>query len=154
MNCVISVEEEPSPEDLRAIQDGLTRHALPMTRVPGFQRVAVLARDDQAALVGGAVGAINWNWLHVTLLWGSEPRRHTGLGTRLMNELEEVGARRGCTHAHLDTFSYQARPFYERRGYRVFAALDDYPLGHQRLFMAKPLAQTRTPTRAASAGPP
>lgn len=139
MSSVISVEDNPSPDDLRAITDGLTRHALPVTRVPGFQRVAVLARDHQATLVGGAVGEINWNWLHVALLWVSEPRRHTGLGSRLMAELEEVAARRGCTHAHLDTFSYQARPFYERRGYRVFASLDDYPPGHQRFFMEKPL---------------
>lgn len=139
MSCVISVEDNPSPNDLRAIADGLTRHALPVTRVPGFQRLAVLARDEQATLIGGAVGEINWNWLHVALLWVSEPRRHTGLGSRLMAELEQVAARRGCTHAHLDTFSYQARPFYERRGYRVFASLDDYPLGHQRFFMAKPL---------------
>ena len=154
MNDVISVDDDPSPDALRAIQDGLTRHALPLTRVPGFQRVAVLARDDQHALVGGAVGAINWNWLHVALLWVSESRRHTGLGTRLMNDLEAVAARRGCTHAHLDTFSYQARPFYERRGYRVFAVLDDYPPGHQRLFMAKSLPDADRPTRAASADPP
>jgi GNAT superfamily N-acetyltransferase len=139
MSCVISVEDNPSPEDLRAIQDGLTRHALPVTLVPGFQRVAILARDEQATLIGGAVGTINWNWLHVALLWVAESRRHTGLGTRLMDSLEDVAVGRGCTHAHLDTFSYQARPFYERRGYRVFGTLDDYPSGHQRFFMARPL---------------
>ncbi len=44
---------------------------------------------------------------------------------------------RGCTYAHLNTFSYQARPFYEKRGYEVFAELDDYPKGHQRVFMKK-----------------
>ncbi len=154
MSWVISIEDDPSPDDLRAIQDGLTRHALPMTLVPGFQRVAVLARDDRATLVGGAVGTIDWNWLHVALLWVSEPLRHTGLGTRLMDQIEEVGARRGCTQAHLDTFSYQARPFYERRGYRVFAALNDYPPGHQRFFMEKPLRGARTATRAASVDPP
>jgi GNAT superfamily N-acetyltransferase len=154
VTCVVSIEDDPSPDDLRAIQDGLTRHALPVTRVPGFQCVAVLARDDEATLVGGAVGAVNWNWLHVALVWVSEARRHTGLGTRLMDDLEEVAARRGCTHAHLDTFIYQARPFYERRGYRVFATLDDYPPGHQRFFMAKRLAETATSTRAASTNRP
>jgi GNAT superfamily N-acetyltransferase len=150
MSCVISVEDDPSPADLRAIQDGLTRHALPVTLVPGFQRVAILARDEQATLIGGAVGAINWNWLHVALLWVAESHRHSGLGTRLMDSLEDVAVRRGCTRAHLDTFSYQARPFYERRRYRVFATLDDYPPGQQRFFMEKPLEATR----AASGGRP
>ena len=143
MSWAISVEDNPAPDDLRAIQDGLTRHALPVTLVAGFQRVAVLARDGQATLIGGAVGAINWNWLHVALLWVSEPHRRSGLGTRLMDQIEEVGVRRGCTHAHLDTFSYQARPFYERRGYEMFAALDDYPPGQQRFFMKKRLGATQ-----------
>ena len=139
VNFVISVENGVSPEDRRVIEEGLTRHALPATRVPGFQPVAVLARDQQHALVGGAVGTINWTWLHVALLWVSESCRRSGLGSRLMSEIESIAAQRGCTRAHLDTFSYQARPFYERQGYRVFGVLEDYPPGHQRFFMEKVL---------------
>lgn len=44
---------------------------------------------------------------------------------------------RGCTRAHVDTFSYQAKPFYERHGYEVFAVLDDDPPGHERIFLRK-----------------
>lgn len=135
----ITVESGVSIEHRRLIEEGLTRHALPTTGVPGFQPVAALARDDRQALVGGVVGTINWNWLHVALVWVAEPCRHTGLGTRLMSEIERAAVACGCTRAHLDTFSYQARPFYERLGYRVFGRLDDYPPGHQRFFMEKPL---------------
>jgi len=142
MSYMISVESALSPDDRRVIEAGLTRHALPATGVPGFQPIAVLARDRQAALVAGAVGTINWNWLHIDLLWVSEPCRHTGVGSRLMAEIERVAAQRGCTHAHLDTFSYQARPFYERLGYRVFGVLQNYPPGHQRFFMEKTLVSS------------
>jgi GNAT superfamily N-acetyltransferase len=124
---VISVERSVSPDIRRVIEQGLTEHALPMTGVPGFQPITVLARDDQATLVAGVIGTINWNWLHVSLVWVSEPCRRVGLGSRLMSAIEETAARQGCTHAHLDTFSYQARPFYERRGYRLFGVLEDYP---------------------------
>jgi len=142
MSYVISVESAINPDDRRVIEAGLTGHALPATGVPGFQPIAVLARDRQAALVAGAVGTTNWNWLHVALLWVSEPCRHTGLGSRLMAEIERAAAERGCTHAHLDTFSYQARPFYERHGYRVFGVLENYPPGHQRFFMEKTLVSS------------
>jgi GNAT superfamily N-acetyltransferase len=135
----ISVESSVSPDVRRVIEEGLTRHALPTTRVPGFVPLAVLARDRQRALVGGAIGTINWNWLHVALLWVSESCRHAGLGRRLLTEMERAAVRRGCTRAHLDTFSYQARPFYERLGYRLFGRLDDYPPGHQRFFLEKNL---------------
>jgi GNAT superfamily N-acetyltransferase len=137
----ISVADGVSPEVRQVIEDGLTRHALPSTGVPGFRPIAVLARDAQRTFVGGAVGTINWNWLHVSLVWVAESRRHAGLGSWLMAEIERVGVERGCTRAHLDTFSYQARPFYERQGYRVFGVLDDYPPGHQRFFLEKTLVR-------------
>ena len=149
MSYVVTVEDDPRDEDVRVITDGLTQHALPVTRVPGFRPVAVFARDERGAVVGGIVARINWNWLDVSLVWVSEPLRHTGLGTRLLAEIERVAVARGCTHAHLDTFSYQARPFYERQGYRVFATLDDYPSGQKRFFMQKALAGA--PERTSSA---
>jgi len=139
MSYAITVEADPAPADVAVLSNGLTQHALPVTRVPGFQRIAVFARDPDGAIVAGVFGLINWNWLHVSLVWVSEPLRHTGLGTRLLSEIERVAAERGCAHAHLDTFSYQARPFYERLGYRVFGVLDDYPPGQQRFFMQKDL---------------
>jgi GNAT superfamily N-acetyltransferase len=142
---VLSVEEPPSPGDQRLIEAGLTQHALPITGTLGFRPIAVLARDRRRALVAGAVGTLNWNWLHVGLLWVSEPCRHAGLGSRLMSEIERVAAERGCTHAHLDTFSYQARPFYERCGYTVFGVLENYPPGQQRFFMEKVLGGSETP---------
>jgi hypothetical protein len=49
---------------------------------------------------------------------------------------------RGCHSAFLDTFSYQARPFYEKLGYEVFGTLNDYPRGHQRFYMQKRLGGT------------
>ena len=52
-------------------------------------------------------------------------------------EAEAVAA--GCTDAVLDTFSFQARGFYERHGYEVYATLEGYPPGHQQLFLHKRL---------------
>jgi GNAT superfamily N-acetyltransferase len=137
----ISVEMAVTPEDRRVISNGLTEHALPITRTPGFEPLAVFARDPDRAILAGVIGTVNWNWLHVNLVWVSESLRHTGLGRRLMAEIERVAVERGCTHAHLDTFSYQARPFYERLGYRVFGTLDDYPPGQKRFFMEKRLGR-------------
>jgi GNAT superfamily N-acetyltransferase len=56
-----------------------------------------------------------------------------------MAAAEEEARRRGCHHALLDTFDFQARSLYERLGYEVFGTLDDFPRGHQRFFMRKAL---------------
>jgi hypothetical protein len=61
-----------------------------------------------------------------------------------MQELERRAAERGCPHAWVDTFSFQARPFYERLGYRVFGVLPDYPTGHERYFLCKALGTEAT----------
>ena len=44
----------------------------------------------------------------------------------------------------LDTFSFQARRFYEKLGYVVFGELPDYPAGHSRYFLQKRLGASPT----------
>jgi catechol 2,3-dioxygenase-like lactoylglutathione lyase family enzyme/GNAT superfamily N-acetyltransferase len=135
----IVVDDQPSDDDVQVLREGLTAHALPVTGAPGFKSVAVFARDGNGAVVGGIFALLNWNWLHVALVWVAEPLRGTGLGHRLLEAIEEVAVQRGCTASHLDTFSYQARPFYEQHGYEVFGTLDGYPGEQRRFFMRKSL---------------
>jgi GNAT superfamily N-acetyltransferase len=136
----ITIEDTPSSEDIQRLRQGLATHALSYTQAPGFQSIAVFLRDEAGTVIGGIWGYINWNWLSVGLVWLSEELRGQGYGKQLMIKLEEVAKARGCQYAHLDTFSYQARPFYETLGYELFATLGDYPPGHQRFFLKKILA--------------
>ena len=135
----ISVEEAPQQEDVNVLVRGLTEHGVAQTGVPGFQPIGAFLRDAGGELAGGIWGYINWNWLFVGLFWISDASRGKGYGKQLIGALEEAARARGCRYAHLDTFSYQARPFYESLGYEVFATLDDYPPGHQRFYMKKSL---------------
>ena len=65
-------------------------------------------------------------------------RKHK-LGAKMMADAEAEGRRRGATMAHLDTFSFQARGFYEKLGYTVFGTLDYPGQNIQRHYMSKPL---------------
>jgi GNAT superfamily N-acetyltransferase len=134
-----ALEADPKPEELQLLSQGLTDHALLFTTVPGFKTLAAFMRDEQDQVVGGVWGQINWNWLHVSVLWLSDHLRRGGYGWRLMAELEQAARARGCEQAHLETFSFQARPFYEALGYEVFAVLEDYPKGYKKYFMKKRL---------------
>ena len=58
-----------------------------------------------------------------------------------MEQAEREAIRRGCRTIWLDTFTFQARGFYERLGYSVFGTLEDYPPGHSRFFLKKSLTQ-------------
>jgi uncharacterized protein (DUF924 family) len=66
-----------------------------------------------------------------------------------MQAAEDYALKRGCIAATLETTSFEARPFYEKRGYEVFATLDDYPPGHSKFFLRKRLTAP-PPDRAKS----
>ena len=53
-----------------------------------------------------------------------------------------IAIRRGCFAATLETHSYEALGFYQKRGYEVFGMLEDYPPGHSKYFLRKRLAQS------------
>ena len=89
------------------------------------------------------------NWMYIQMLWVDESLRGKDVGTQLITEAEEEAKARGCRYALVDTFSFQARPFYERMGYNMQMALEDYiadsrapqeaPSTHTRFFLTKSL---------------
>jgi GNAT superfamily N-acetyltransferase len=75
----------------------------------------------------------------VAALWVDEPHRGQGVGTQLLAEAEAEAERRGCLGVYLDTYSFQARPFYERLGYQLFGTLPDCPPGATKFYLYKRL---------------
>jgi len=138
----LAVESPADPASTTAVFDGLksfnARHAMGGERA----RFNVVLRDDGNAVVGGCVCEVRWHWLYVDLLWVADAYRGHGHGSHLLAEAETEARRRGCTKAHLDTVSFQARPFYEKLGWSLFGTLDDHPPGHARYFLQKDISHT------------
>jgi GNAT superfamily N-acetyltransferase len=112
--------------------------------------------DDGAMLVGSVhdeedrlvAGLYGWTWggcAFVDLLWVDEPRRRTGLGSRLLAGAEEEARSRGCTQILLSTHGFQAPEFYAARGYREAGRYDGYPTGSFQVHLAKSLLQQPGP---------
>jgi GNAT superfamily N-acetyltransferase len=100
--------------------------------------VAFFLRDETVVL-GGLLGDIWPALLHVRTLALAAPVRGRGFDRELMKRAELYAFERGCTEALLDIFNFQARPFFERLGYRVFGTLENHLVGHQHYFMTKKL---------------
>lgn len=140
MNYVTTFD--PSNADIDLLIDGLNAHSVEHVRRSGFDPAAIFVRDADEEIRGGILAYLNWNWLDISLLWIDDALRGGGYGKKLMQDMEALGVARGCRHAHLDTFSFQAKAFYESLGYEVFASLSDYPPGHARYFLKKSLSPT------------
>jgi ribosomal protein S18 acetylase RimI-like enzyme len=136
----IEFTTEPSENDTARISAGL--RAFNRSRIPDkhYSPLVFTLLDAKGGFAGGLTGYTAYGWLFVDTLWVSGAARGKGQGRRLVLAAEEEGARRGCRNAWLDTFSFQARGFYERLGYTVFGELEDFPPGHKRFFMRKPLS--------------
>ena len=135
-DVAISITDTPSVEQRQIVVGGLVGYNDATASVAQFRELAVLSHDS-GKLVGGLLGFTNWNWLFIKQLWVSEALRGSGLGRRLVTAAEGEAVRRGCAHAHCDTFGFQALPFYEKLGYHVFGRLEDYPPGHTRYYLEK-----------------
>ena len=135
----ITNELEAPEADTTFVRQGLRSFNNQFINDDGFQPLNLFIRREDGSIAGGLLGDVYWGWLHINILWVDEGLRRQGYGERLLKRAEEEALQKGCRAVHLDTMSFQAKPFYEKFGYAVFGVLDDLPLGHQRIYMTKKL---------------
>jgi len=129
------------PEDKRQsiteiLRSRLITFNLARTSTPLPEHI-VLSVENSGEILGGVVGRIAWDWLHIELLWLDESLRGRGYGKALVEKAEHLAREKGCLGVHLDTFSFQAPHFYQRLGYDIFGRIDNHPRGHTRYFLNK-----------------
>jgi GNAT superfamily N-acetyltransferase len=135
----IEIEEHPRAADARVVSEGLLDFNRTIIGDPEEHQVAVFVRGESGRVIGGLLGHVRWRWVYVAKLWLPDETRAQGIGTRVMREIEDYGRRRGCHGIYLDTFEYQALPFYEKLGYEQFGVLEGYPPGYRQYFLRKEL---------------
>ena len=135
----LRIDDKVEPADEACVVRGLLAFNEARLGPSGEQPVRFVARDSAGTVIGGILGHTRWGWLYIAKLWVDERARGRGLGTRLMEAAEDLARSRGCSDVSLDTFDYQARPFYERLGYELFGTLEGYPPGSRQYYLRKRL---------------
>lgn len=139
LEFLIKVTDAPADADREAVWNGLMAFNERFIGPRDLKTLCVFAYADKE-VVGGLVGDTSRGIFFVSLLWLKPETRGFGLGRAVMEAGEREAVARGCRMATLDTMDFQARPFYEKLGYRVFGELEGYPDGRICFFMSKPLA--------------
>jgi len=135
----IEIVAAPGDAERDAILAPLIAHNQAAAGATDRQTVAIVIRDDDGAILGGLWGTTGYRWLFIQYLALPPALRGQGQGRALMAAAEAEARRLGCIGMWLDTFSFQARGFYEKLGYRVLGEIADYPPGHARYFLSKRL---------------
>jgi ribosomal protein S18 acetylase RimI-like enzyme len=104
-----------------------------------LQRFCAVLRNRDGYIQGGINAVGYWGWLYIGDLAVATTCRGRGYGRSLLASAEAWGLDCSCHDAWLSTLSFQARGFYERAGYRVFAELPNFPDQQIRFFLRKSL---------------
>jgi len=131
----IQQHEQASEEDIEFVSRQFRAYNDQQGGVFPSKELHFFAYDPDGQIVGGLAGSIFWGWLHVDTLWVAEPYREHGLGTSLMDQAEAEAIAMGVHQAFLESTDFQAVGFYEKRGYQVFAQLENQPPGHTCYYM-------------------
>lgn len=116
-----------------AVVAGLSAYNAAVVGARNTLPLALSLRDDDGRIVGGLIGELKWDWLHVDLLWIDEAHRGKGHGEALVAMAESAAREHGKRGVYLSTMSLQAPDFYPKLGYVEYGRLEDYPVAGHRI---------------------
>lgn len=95
--------------------------------VPEFkqERYQFIAEDD-GIVIGFVSGLTNHKWFYLTDLWVHENHRRQGLGSKLLNMLENKVRSIGICNIYTWTSGFINPKFYEKTGYTAFTVFEDF----------------------------
>ena len=83
--------------------------------------------EENGEIIGFASGLTNHNWFNLTDLWINKNYRGQGLGSKILNKLEEQVKSHGIKHIYTWTTGYNKNDiFYEKQDYRKFTVLENF----------------------------
>ena len=86
-----------------------------------------LTREEEGNLIALLHAQQVLENIHIKALVVDKEHQKKGLGASLLAELEEKAEKAGVSSITLSTKSYQAKDFYIKQGYEIYANLEDMP---------------------------
>ena len=139
MQLSMQLAEPPTAEDSQLLYDSVRSFNRDKTGNERPRTVAYFLRDEQRRIIGGVQGMLWGRSLHIDVLWVDENHRGQDHGSKLMSAIERYGVAHGHPLVYLETASFQALPFYQGLGYRIFGELPEISAGETLFFLSKVL---------------
>jgi GNAT superfamily N-acetyltransferase len=138
MNIVKSTLEERKLLETKLV--AFNKETVPFEQSEDWISLSKVIKDDSGQVIAGINSVLYcWHVMSVSILYVDVAFRGMGYGKLLLEKTENEARELGGYMAHLDTFDFQAKDFYERLGYEVFGVLENCPRGHNRYYLKKQL---------------
>lgn len=133
---IVKVIDFPDAEHINPIVDGVVSYGESLVQGNKPKKyVFHLIEDEQ--LIGGVVGAIQFNRYYLSHIWISENHRNRGKGSKLLSSCEENLRILGCNSIILETLNKQAVSFYLQNGYTPISEITEYVQGFDLVHLLK-----------------
>lgn len=133
------ITDNPKEEDIKIILYNLIQYNLSHIELKEVKPLAIFVNDENSNQIGGISAETHGNWLEISFLWVDEKLRGQKVGSKLLKDIEAESLKRGCKYSFVDTFSFQAKDFYLKSGYKEVFTLEEYPLTSKRHYFVKQL---------------
>ncbi|MBN9542885.1 MAG: GNAT family N-acetyltransferase [Alphaproteobacteria bacterium] len=137
MSLVIEIDEVIDEEVLKTIKNGIKTYNENYFGKYSFRNFLIYATLNEDEIIGGIYGSIMADYAKVDMLWVDEKHRKHKVGTQLMTVLEEYAKQKSCKYIQLDTFEFQAKPFYEKLGFKCIGTIPKWIKNYDCHFMRK-----------------
>jgi len=119
-------DRDITKQELKDIYDDFKKIEL-QDGVPDVEQVRHnIVAEENGMVIGFASGLTNHKWFYLSDMWVHENYRRQGLGTRLLNMLENKVQSIGIEHIYTWTSGFINPFFYEKQGYKVFTVFEDF----------------------------
>jgi ribosomal protein S18 acetylase RimI-like enzyme len=131
-------QEIPGEKESQALLDGIRVEAsLKKGMIHSITPFGIFVKDVDSKILGGVEGVTYYGALYIDMLWVNEELRFQGIGTKLVQEAENIGKKRKCTFSTVNTMDWEALPFYKSLGYKVEFTRHGYEKQSQMYFLKK-----------------
>jgi len=134
------VDTSPSKENIDYLLQGFRDYNRSFLGTYSTKLFTICIKNQEEKIIAGVFAKLFISpYVDVDVLWVHPDYRMQGLGTLLNQKLEEYVKDQGYNNIRLETYSYHARPFYEKIGYQCVGTLPKWLFKFDRYFMQKEL---------------
>jgi ribosomal protein S18 acetylase RimI-like enzyme len=142
-----TVVEHASESDLAALSEGVTTYGRSLALGGNARPIACLVHESQEIVAGGS-GRTEFDRLFIAYLWVRDSLRSQGLGSEVLQKLENAARARGCSDALIETLNDRTANLYTRLGYESVARIPRYVGSFTKHVLVKTLDERRGENRA------
>lgn len=132
------IENNPNSSDDKVIRDGIVNFNSQVINEKATH-FSIFAKNN-GKIIGGALIWEHSDALYIDVLWCVENYRKKGVGTKIINLINNTARDKGLSKIFVDTYAFQAQDFYKKHGFYDIGTIPKYLKNHDRIFLRKDIS--------------